>query len=150
MWYDSFVRNGDTLKRRLMHLGVQWGSCWSKMEPSYTGLLQPASYKSMAESLRSDGGLWYLLFSRTKAGCWTEHCAILGRSLLGPTGCHGILPRWPPVALVMRDWHSVCGADGIFLQVVLPALHAHFEDVGCSKCRGPKPIMCQTFVSEMK
>lgn len=106
--------------------------------------------KAVVTSLRSDGGLWYFFFPRTQAGCWTEYCAILCLSLLGPTGCYGFLPRWPPVALVMWDWHSVCGADGVSLQVVLPALHAHFEDVGCSKCRGPKPITCQTFVLEMK
>lgn len=102
--------------------------------------------KSLATSLRRGGRLWYLLFFRTKTGCWTEHCAILCLSLLGPTGCSGILPRWPPVALVMWDWHSVCGADGVSLQVVLPALHAHFEDVGCRKCRGPKPTMPNLWV----
>lgn len=87
--------------------------------------------KSLATSLRSDGRLGYLLFSRIKAGCWTEHCAILCLSLLGSTGCSGILPRWSPVVPAMWAWHSVCRADGVSLQVVLPALYAHFEDVGC-------------------
>lgn len=54
------------------------------------------------------------------------------------------------MALVMWHWHSVWGADGVSLQVVLPALHAHFEDVGGSEDRGPRPIMGQTFVLEMK
>lgn len=79
-----------------------------------------------------------------------EYYAILCLSLLGPTGCYGILPRWPPVAPVVSHWHTVCGADGVSLQVVLPALHAQLEDVGWWKCRGPKAIMCQTLVSEMK
>lgn len=106
MWCDSLDR-GDPCTYVCSE-----GLAEVKWSPPVQACSNLQADESVAASLRNDGGLWYLLFSRTKTGCWIEQCAILGLSLLGPTGCHGILPRWPPVALVMWDWHSVCGADG--------------------------------------